>query len=151
MPFMIIVEKAFAYVTNGHRLLVFTHADFPEAGVQVPAGTVHEGESPGDAAVREVHEETGLTISTGVTFLGIAEFDATPYGKAELHRRHFFHMPSDGIVPERWRHYERHASGKHEPIAFDLYWAPLAEAIATLSFNHGALASVLLARLREGT
>jgi len=145
---MIVVDKAFAYVTNGQRLLVFTHADFPKAGVQVPAGTVHQGESPDAAVVREVHEETGLSCFTAVSFLGVVEFDATPHGKAELHRRHFFHLRSDGLVPERWRHLERHGSGNHEPLVFDFYWTPLAEAIATLGFEHGALVGVLDARLR---
>ena len=40
--------------------MVFTHRDIPEAGVQVPAGTVEEGETLDAAVLREVHEETGL-------------------------------------------------------------------------------------------
>src|SRR5581483_243557 len=39
------------------ELLVFAH---PTAGVQVPSGTVEEGETFEDAALREVYEETGL-------------------------------------------------------------------------------------------
>jgi 8-oxo-dGTP pyrophosphatase MutT (NUDIX family) len=39
------------------ELLVFAH---PTAGVQVPAGTVEEGEAFEDAALREAQEETGL-------------------------------------------------------------------------------------------
>jgi 8-oxo-dGTP pyrophosphatase MutT (NUDIX family) len=34
--------------------------DHPNAGIQVPAGTVEEGEAPEAAAVREAMEETGL-------------------------------------------------------------------------------------------
>jgi 8-oxo-dGTP pyrophosphatase MutT (NUDIX family) len=37
----------------------FDHRDHPEAGTQVPAGRVHEGESLIDAAIREILEETG--------------------------------------------------------------------------------------------
>ncbi len=38
------LKKVFAYITRGDKLLVFRHADFPEAGIQVPAGTAKEGE-----------------------------------------------------------------------------------------------------------
>jgi 8-oxo-dGTP pyrophosphatase MutT (NUDIX family) len=141
---MIVVEKAFAYVTHGQRLLVFEHADFPDAGLQVPAGTIGAGESPQAAVVREVYEETGLTSFSAVTLLGVADFDSRPYGKDQLHRRHFFHLPCVGGVPERWRHYERHASdGTSQPIAFDLYWLPFVDAMAKLSFGHGELIAKL--------
>jgi hypothetical protein len=33
-------QKAFAYITHQKRLLVFRHVDVPEAGIQVPAGTM---------------------------------------------------------------------------------------------------------------
>ena len=40
-------EKVLVYVTRGHDLLVLEHtADYPDAGVQVPAGGVDPGESP---------------------------------------------------------------------------------------------------------
>jgi len=145
---MIIVEKAFAYITNGARLLVFTHAEFPDAGVQVPAGTIRHGESPGSAVVREVHEETGLSMFTTVAFLGMTEFDARPHGKDEMHRRHFFHLPYTGLVPDYWRHYERHASdAAHEPIAFDFHWLRLIDAATSLSFGHGAFIGALQNRI----
>ena len=137
---MRVVDKAFAYLTNGGRLLVFTHADFPEAGLQVPAGTIQRDEPPEVAVVREVQEETGLSDFSEVAFLGSVEFDARPFGKSELHRRHFFHLPITGRVPETWRHYERHASdGGTDPIAFDFYWLPIADAAARLSLGHGSL------------
>ncbi|HEY8943311.1 MAG TPA: NUDIX domain-containing protein [Polyangiaceae bacterium] len=145
---MVIVEKAFAYVTNGGRLLVFTHADFPDAGIQVPAGTICHGESSRSAVLREVHEETGLSMFTTVTFLGMADFDARPHGKDEMHRRHFFHLPYTGRVPDNWRHYECHASDvAPQPIAFDFYWVPLVDAAASLSFGHGALTGTLQNRI----
>lgn len=56
------VHKVVAYVTHRRgdvvRLLVFEH---PLAGVQLPAGTVEPDESPDQAALREVAEETGVT------------------------------------------------------------------------------------------
>ena len=54
-------HRAYAYITNGSRLLLFTQPEAPEAGIQVPAGTIEPGENPQDAAMREAKEETGLT------------------------------------------------------------------------------------------
>ncbi len=57
-----VFEKVSSFVTrtgrNGAELLVFEH---PSAGIQVPAGSVEEGEAPVAAAQREVREETGLS------------------------------------------------------------------------------------------
>lgn len=57
----------------GPELLVFDHVDFPEAGTQVPAGGLEPGETPADAAVREVAEETGLTGAGLVAELGVSD------------------------------------------------------------------------------
>ena len=55
------VEKVTAFVTrerNGAKeLLLFKH---PTAGIQLPAGTVEDGETPDTAVIREVLEETAL-------------------------------------------------------------------------------------------
>ncbi|MDX2053660.1 MAG: NUDIX domain-containing protein [Polyangiaceae bacterium] len=142
---MRIVEKAFAYITRRGCLLVFEHVAFPEAGVQVPAGTIHFGETPATAAVREANEETGLGEFSEVELLGVCDFDARPYGKDEMHRRHFFHMRLCGSAPDRWRHHEHHGSdGGEGAIEFELYWVPILEATACLAYEHGAL----LQRLR---
>lgn len=144
------VEKAFAYITNGTRILVFEHADFPSAGIQVPAGTIEPGESPAAAVVREAHEETGMSDLGMPWLVGILDFDARPFGKNELHRRHFFHLCAAGEVSEKWRHYERDASdGSRERIAFDIYWLPLSGAAGRLIADHGALIPVLLAELGQ--
>ena len=54
-------HRAYAYITSGSRLLLFTQPGAPDAGIQVPAGTIEPGESPRDAVMREAREETGLT------------------------------------------------------------------------------------------
>jgi 8-oxo-dGTP pyrophosphatase MutT (NUDIX family) len=56
------VPKACAYVTRGggSQLLVFEGPD--HAGRQIPKGTVEPGETPREALVREVREESGLRI-----------------------------------------------------------------------------------------
>jgi 8-oxo-dGTP pyrophosphatase MutT (NUDIX family) len=135
---MRVVEKAFAYITNQGRLLVFEHVA-SDAGIQVPAGTIRLGEEPETAAVREAKEETGLSPFWDVEALGVCEFDARPYGKDELHRRHFFHLPFAGAALERWRHHELDpADGDEIAIEFELYWLPLADASARLADGHGA-------------
>jgi 8-oxo-dGTP pyrophosphatase MutT (NUDIX family) len=57
-----VLEKVTAFVTRGSaqgkELLLLEH---PFAGIQIPAGTVEEGETPEDAARREAAEETGLS------------------------------------------------------------------------------------------
>lgn len=54
------VEKVVAYITKEKhgvkQLLVFAHLDLPEAGIQVPAGTVDPGEEIPRAVLREVAE-----------------------------------------------------------------------------------------------
>lgn len=53
-------NKVLAYVTQNDRLLVFVHRHSPEAGLQVPAGTIRDGEAPEVAVIREAAEETGV-------------------------------------------------------------------------------------------
>jgi len=57
-----VIEKVTAFITrpspHGSELLLFQH---PNAGIQIPAGTVEANETPVDAASREAAEETGLT------------------------------------------------------------------------------------------
>lgn len=58
---MIGLNKVTAFIlrqrTSGPEVLLFEH---PSAGIQVPAGTVEEGEEPQSAALREGREESGL-------------------------------------------------------------------------------------------
>ena len=133
---MRVVEKAFAYITRRDQLLVFRHVDVPDAGIQVPAGTVREGEPPAVAVIREAWEETGLDTFMAIRFLGESQFDARPFGKDELHRRHFFHLPLKGLAAERWRNDEQHPDGGREPIAFELFWLTRSEAGERLGFGH---------------
>lgn len=67
-PFL---DKVTAFVTRrspaGIDLLLFQH---PTAGVQVPAGTVEDGEPLTAAVLRETAEETGLKPSRIVAHIG---------------------------------------------------------------------------------
>jgi 8-oxo-dGTP pyrophosphatase MutT (NUDIX family) len=58
-----VLDKVTVFVTRGapsrRELLLFEH---PNAGIQIPAGTVEVDEEPIDAALRETIEETGIGI-----------------------------------------------------------------------------------------
>jgi 8-oxo-dGTP diphosphatase len=140
-------ETAIGYVTQGNKLLVFRHTQFPEAGIQVPGGTVEPGESPRDAVLREVHEETGLTEIEVCAFLGECDLDLSPYGRDLVEKRHFFHLEFRGEAHETWLHYEQHPSdGSPAPIESEFYWVTLPEGIPELSGGQGEFLSRLPAR-----
>ncbi len=81
-----ILAKVTAFITRGagaaQEVLVFQH---PSASIQVPAGTVEEGEDVEAALRREVLEETGLTELMLLANLG-AEIVALPPDKRVLLR-----------------------------------------------------------------
>jgi 8-oxo-dGTP diphosphatase len=146
--------KAYAYITHRDRLLIFRHPDSPEAGIQVPGGTVDAGEDPGAAVLREAREETGLTDLVVVGLLGEATrnmsdfpFDFAP---GEMHHRFFFHLRCGSEPPEAWRHYERFATGVNEPITFDFFWAAMPDEVPDLIADQGVLLPQLAASLSNG-
>ncbi len=144
---MIQRDKVFAYITRGSDLLVFQHLGNPDAGVQVPAGTVEEGERLEEAVMREAEEETGLKRLKKVGLLGTQRRDMRDYSIEEVHNRHFFHLVCEEEAPDRWHNVERHRSDGGEPITFDLYWVRLPDGVPELYGEHGYLLSELLAKM----
>jgi 8-oxo-dGTP pyrophosphatase MutT (NUDIX family) len=71
---MSVIEKVTTFIMrstdHGVDLLLFEH---PFAGIQIPAGTVEQGETPEQAAQREAHEESGLTALVQREYLGYTE------------------------------------------------------------------------------
>lgn len=141
----VVRRKAFAYITHGGRLLLFRQPHAPEAGIQVPAGSIHEDESPEAAVMREAWEETGLDGLTLVRCLGERVVERLPYGQNELHHRYFFHLRCDRTPPEHWQHYEPDPSDGSEPPLFELFWAALPDGVPELKAEHGALLPELTA------
>lgn len=142
----ILIHKVFAYITHGHRLLVFRHADFPQACIQVPAGTVQPNEHPDGAVLREVYEETGLSDFAEIHFLGEHSRDMMDFNRDEIHHRYFYHLPNPGDPPTAWRHDETSGSTT-KPIVFEFFWADLPDGVPELIAGHGKLLPVLLKRL----
>jgi 8-oxo-dGTP diphosphatase len=105
-PLAVIKRKAFAYIAHGQRLLVFSHPLAPDAGIQVPAGTMRDDEHSEDAVMREASEETGLTDLVLVRFLGERVRNITDFCHDEMHYRYFYHLPCASEPPERWRNFE---------------------------------------------
>lgn len=137
--------KVFAYITYEQRLLVFSHPYEPEAGIQVPAGTLEAGEDAATGVLREAVEETGLSNLVLVRKLGEQRWDARPWGRDEIHQRHFYHLRCVGTPPARWRHREIHLSdGPSEPIMFEFWWADLPHGLPALIADHAAFVPQLL-------
>jgi 8-oxo-dGTP pyrophosphatase MutT (NUDIX family) len=81
------IHKVTAFITRMGRqgqpqLLLFQH---PQAGIQIPAGTVEAGEDWQTAVLREAREETGLTQLTIQRYLGQIANELAP-GEAILNR-----------------------------------------------------------------
>ncbi|CAM4177680.1 DNA mismatch repair protein MutT [Bacillus manliponensis] len=116
-------KKVYAYITREKdglmQLLVHTHRDIPEAGVQVPGGTVDEGETLEGAVLREVFEESGLRDLFIERFVG----DCIMYvkEKQEYQKRHFFHMTLLQNTNDSWDHTVS-AGEEDEGLVFSYKW-----------------------------
>jgi 8-oxo-dGTP pyrophosphatase MutT (NUDIX family) len=112
-------HKVVAYITRAGasdlELLVFTHRDVPEAGLQVPAGTVEPGEDLEVALHREILEETGLRGAVLVRKLAAhvePSWDQT---------RHVYQLQAPSDTPERWDH-EVTGNGEDAGLVFRYRW-----------------------------
>ena len=147
------LEKVMTYITHCNRLLVFRQPDFPEAGIQVPGGSVEPGEALETAALREAREETGLDGLRLVRLLGVCDFDGRSRGRDEIYRRAFFHLRCEGAEPpETWRHAELTPSdGSPAPIIFELFWAPLPDGVPDLIAGMGAMLPELISAIQAAS
>ncbi len=143
----IIKKKAFAYITAQQHLLVFCHPYAPEAGIQVPAGTIEDNETPEQAVLREAFEETGLPNLTLSKFLGEAYRDMAEFGRNEIHHRFFYHLEYNGDLSDSWQYEERYSAtptSDPEPIIFQFSWVPLPHGVPPLIADHNSMLHHLL-------
>lgn len=132
------IQKVLAYITRERdgrvELLVFDHVDAPEAGTQVPAGSIDPGESPLEAAVREAFEEVGVDRLTLVRVVGRFPFLNPVTGRWHERHVHWFKAPSG--LPERWVHTV--SDGVDDKgMRFECFWIDAAEAVTALSGQQG--------------
>lgn len=88
------LEKVTAFIIRtfptGKELLILQH---PFAGYQLPAGTVNLNETPENAVVREVAEETGLKNATITAKLGYRDTLLPPDRAVLIHPTRVFSRP----------------------------------------------------------
>lgn len=97
-------EKVLCLVVRGSSLLVFDHADVPEAGVQLPAGGVEPGETPADTAMRELFEESGLMLS-GPRHLVSYRWEAQLPERFTRQVCHACAFAAPDGLPDTWTHF----------------------------------------------
>lgn len=140
-------RKVIAYVLQRRDdqwlIAIFKHRDFPEAGLQVPGGTVDDGESIEAAVLREVQEESGLKQFTSIFLLGTDEFLHSE--KSEIHDRHFFALIFGGEAPSTFTH-QVSAGIEDSGLVFLYTWYHL-EKVPPLAAEQGAYLPSLKARL----
>jgi ADP-ribose pyrophosphatase YjhB (NUDIX family) len=120
------VEKVQAYHTRetdgGRELLVFRQITQPYELVEVPGGTVEPGEDPDLAVLREVLEESGLTVRI-IRKLASVERAAPKH----IELRHCYHVATDHELPDTWLHTVT-GGGEDCDMVFSYFWLPVAQA-----------------------
>jgi 8-oxo-dGTP pyrophosphatase MutT (NUDIX family) len=118
--------------SRGSRVLCFDHADFPEAGTQIPAGGVAEGETVEAAAAREVLEETGIRMSRPRA-LGVQVLEDRSIGVRKLTT----FLAAVAIDPPTglWRHTVPPQTGDDSGMVFECFFLTFGEASAALTVD----------------
>ena len=81
--------------SSASKIMVFRH---PSAGIQLVKGSIEPGESLADAALRELHEESGITDASICHDLGLwdAEYEGQIWS--------FQLCSTSEALPESWNH-----------------------------------------------
>lgn len=130
---MQVVEKAYGYITREHagsiQVLVFEQ-NTEGSGIQIPKGTVEEGETPLEAIAREMFEETGLT---DLVVHNLIAQDYYEHYSGALHKRYFYHLTTHE-QRDTWQHAP---TGLNEGgLKFSFYWIQDAQEVL-LAKGHG--------------
>lgn len=103
--------KACPIVTRRTDVLAFRH---PTAGCQFVKGTIDPGETPAQAALRELYEESGIRLDGTMHFIG----KQTIGGQ---HQSWYFFAHAASGLADRWQHWTTDDGGHW----FDFFWHPL--------------------------
>ena len=146
------VDKVGAYIlrenTKDHdQLLIFAHKNHPEAPVQIPGGTIEAKETPREAVIREVREETGLEEFEIKTKLGTATYfkEST---KQEI-KRHFYLIRVTEMTEDSWEH-RVNGSGEDKGFIFSFRWVGPKNALLIYDEFHKFLTPEYLPTLFPG-
>ncbi len=114
------IQKVYGYITRRTedkiQVLVFRHSN-PAAGVQIPKGTVKDGEETEEAVIREIKEETGLKNFKVETL--IAE-DFWKNDDGAVHQRFFYEIYVTESLDE-WE-YQPTGGGEEKGLTFRYFW-----------------------------
>jgi 8-oxo-dGTP pyrophosphatase MutT (NUDIX family) len=115
------IKKAYGYITRVKeeqlQVLVFLHKGIPEAGIQIPKGTVEVNESTYNAVMREVKEETGLETFDVKNL--IAE-DHWENDDGAVHNRYFYKIVCHD-ERDQWEH-QPTGGGEETGHTFQFFW-----------------------------
>lgn len=112
------MRKAYGYVTrmkDGKRQLLVSQHSIPEAGIQIPKGTVKPNEDTYKAVIRELEEET-------VKDFEIESLIAEDYWAADdgvIHNR-FFYKITVRDAQDKWDHRQT-GEGEEAILTFKLF------------------------------
>lgn len=144
---MQVVEKAYGYITRKHeghlQVLVFEQNSVG-SGIQVPKGTIEEGETPLEAIAREMYEETGLT---DIIVQELIAQDYYEHYSGALHKRYFYHLTTEE-KRDAWQH---DPTGINERgLQFSLYWINDPKEVS-LAKGHGDYLYRILAKVNSSS
>ena len=138
---MTMKQKVLAYVVRrdngGWQLAVFEHANSPEAGVQVPAGTVEAGEPLEAALWRELLEESGLRAPSVALVCKLAEVPEPEWDQM----RHVYLLKDVGGLPNDWVTVLA-GDGDDRGIVFEYYWVDILPGLQLAGGQHRWLAQI---------
>jgi 8-oxo-dGTP diphosphatase len=121
-------RKVLAYITIGEdaerEILVFEQKDNPEAGLQVPGGTIEEDELLIDALYREIEEETGINREELELKGKVNKTNYFPEHRNVVYERNIFHLVFIGEKHTGWE-YRVNGGGKDDGMTFCHRWVPL--------------------------
>ncbi len=137
------VWKVYGYITRFYKekpqVLVFQHS-VPEAGIQIPKGTVNPGEDPLHAVVREMVEETGLTSVYVEKLLAV---DTGMNTDSKQQKRYFYQLNTTELK-DNWAHHPI-GGGEERGLTFHFFWISSEEEVRLIQ-GHGDYLHLIFAK-----
>ncbi|WOV86683.1 NUDIX domain-containing protein [Sporosarcina oncorhynchi] len=128
---MEVKRKVLAYITTGRdselKLLIFEHKNKPDAGWQVPGGSIEKDELLIDALYREIEEETGILREQLELNGKVNKRNYFPANRKHIvHERNIFHLTYTGPEKSEWDFIVR-GDGADSGMVFHCLWIPVQE------------------------